>query len=304
MARNVIQIPMCSLCALSMKTVNRSCGVCVAPGIGVPLGWFYCFGCGEKGPWNKFAAKLGLTRIDSDDTLESNAVLDRNRLTKRRIKVGLDDYSIETPAGVRYPYSDWRGISGKLVRSAGGIMAIDRKSEVKLYFPVEQDVNGRYLETVGVIQANMEKEKGRANYVLQGGSQVKEGGLFPLARTMRMLKRLRVSAVMLVEGPRDALRLIQNGIPALSIISTTQWSESKAQSVAWICRRNNVRPVVMMDGDSAGIKAQREAIIDLSRYNYKQGKVGRVDLTKVEKDMDPAKLPQSYINKLRKRVSK
>lgn len=287
-----------------------SCGICVVHGTGIPLGYGYCFGCGVKGGWNRFADKLGLRKIAEGDAILSQAVAHEESLARRRSAVGMSGPEVSMPAGVPYPYSSWRGISGKVVRAAGGVMAVrssGRGDEVKLYFPAERDVNGRYRETVGVVQADMEKSKG-ASYILLGGSHVKDDGLFPLELAERSVATGRFKALVLVEGPRDALRLMGAGVPALSILSTTQWSEKKAQSVAWLCRRNKVLPVVMMDGDSAGEKARVKMMGDLSGYRFGGRPPAYIDmLRKAEElgkpDLDPANAPRSFVRELKRRVA-
>ena len=279
-----------------------SCVVCVTPGTGVPLGYFNCFGCPEKGPWNKLADALGLERMDEDGAGESETYLDRESLEKRRSRVGLSEVSVAMPEGVPYPYRKWRGIPGKVVRAAGGVMAADRWGDVYLYLPVEQDVDGRSRELVGVIRARLRKRKGAPSYKLESGSQVKEGGLFPLAAVQRMLKRTDSNVLALVEGQRDALRLIANGIPALSIISTTAWSPEKAQSAAWLCLRHGVRPLVMMDGDGPGEKCQRQALRDLREWSFDGKGPSKVDLRKFGEDLDPGNIPQALLDKIKRKA--
>ena len=275
-----------------------SCGVCVTPGSVVPVGYFSCFGCSEKGPWNKLADKLGLAKVTSDDSVESGAFLDRGRLERRRAKVGMSGSAVEMPPGVAYPYRRWRGIPGSAVRRSGGVLATDRRGDVHLYLPVDRDRDGRECELVGVIRAALRKRKGKPGYVLEGGSQV-GGGVFPLRLAEPMLAEGKSTVLALVEGQRDALRLCAAGVPALAIISTTHWGPEKAQSMAWICRRHGVRPLVMMDGDDAGDKAQRRVLADLSEHSFDGGPVARVDLARLGAGLDPANMPESLLRSIR-----
>ena len=277
-----------------------SCGICVAPGAGIPIGWFYCFGCGRSGHWNTLADKLNLPRISGSDSVVSNVVVNKEKLTKRLAKMGMGADTVEMPSGVPFPYSRWRGIRGATVRQAGGVMAAAFRNQVRLYFPVERDVDGRYCEPVGVIEALLEKSKGQASYRMTRGSQVKDDGMFPLSLTTDMLGTGRYNAVVLVEGPRDALRLIDAGIPSLAVVSTTQWSARKAQDVAWLCRRTRTRPVVMMDGDDAGRKAQRGMVSDLLGFTYAPGKAAKIDLPEGD---DPASAPKELVAGIRDRCS-
>ena len=135
-------------------------------------------------------------------------------------------------------------------------------------------------------------------YMLEPGS-VLGWSLFPLPLVARSLGTGRYEAVVLVEGPRDALRLTQLGVPALAIIATTAWSERKCSAVAHLCRSNRVRPVVMMDGDEAGRKAQRRIVSELMKHRFHGGQVAKIRLPDGE---DPASVPAEFVRALAKRT--
>lgn len=62
-----------------------------------------------------------------------------------------------------------------------------------------------------------------------------------------------MTTVVLVEGPFDALRLCYLGIPALSILGTSNWSFSKLSTIQGMgCKKL----IICMDGDKAGRLAE------------------------------------------------
>ena len=278
--------------------VKPSCGIRVTPG-GPPIGYHFCFGCGSKGPWNKIADRLGLARIDAaDEEMKSTGTGRAERRAEDLRVVGTGDGPTTPPEGVPYPYPKWRGIKGSVVRAAGGVLAEDRRGGAELRLPVER-LRGHESEVVGVIRAALRREKGRASYILSEGSQVKDHGLMPLGLVRRRLAKGRSSVLALVEGPRDALRLIQCGLPALSIISATQWSAAKAADVVEICMAHDARPLSMMDGDAAGAKAQRRIAADLKEaLAGSRIKPASLDLSRHGEGLDPANMPRALLDRI------
>ena len=111
-----------------------------------------------------------------------------------------------------------------------------------MYMPV--NVDG---ETKGYIKARMKKVDGKPSYINLRGNWVSHYGLFPFDYTMQNLVN---KTVVLVEGQRDALRLLSFGIPALCIMGTQNWTVHKAR----LLEMHGVDTVyIFMDGDDAGI---------------------------------------------------
>ena len=108
----------------------------------------------------------------------------------------------------------------------------------------------------GYIKAQIEKPKDKAipSYINSSGSWSLKYGLFPYDFATQMMKAKELSTLVLVEGPRDALRLLKYGIPAMCIMGTQSWGAAKLRLLEFT---SATRIVLMMDGDLAGRKATR-----------------------------------------------
>lgn len=159
-------------------------------------------------------------------------------------------------------FNKWRTFRLPFLERIGIKLAYVRKID-----PVTGEVNtwGRYYlhlpiiirgKQRGYIKAQIEKpdNKDIPSYINSPGSWSLKYGLFPYDYVVLMLKELEVSTVALVEGPRDALRLIRHGIPALCIMGTQSWSPGKLRLLEFT---GATSIVLMMDGDQAGLKATR-----------------------------------------------
>ena len=202
-----------------------SLGIYVASGMELPIGSWHCFGCGAKGGWNKIAAKLGLRTIkewnDYNNTILSNSIE--------------DDITLESMARqMRVQYAEWpqdmewRGFEGSFVRKIGGLIAAEltgkiHTNRVSALFPV-------YVNRVlkGGIKAALKKQPGVLPYVATKGNWVKNYGVLGYNITKRMNKGYTV----LVEGPRDATRLIYHGIPAIAIMGSNNFGAQKALTIS------------------------------------------------------------------------
>src|ERR1700737_2702379 len=212
-------------------------------------GYFVCYGCGYKANWNELAPKIGLkpfTRqkpsdefariqtLASNDTAGEGFIMEKMQLT-------------DLPKGKL-----WRGISTDLLIDIGAKRCkIDHPEygllKTKLYLPCL--ING---ELKGYIKARLTKHADYPSYINAKGSWSKTHGLFPFDHAMKLARKLRSRTMVLVEGQRDALRLIQNGIPAMCILGTQSWSSVKAR----LLELGGIkRLILMMDGDDAGIAA-------------------------------------------------
>ena len=264
-----------------------SCGVNIDPSRAAPLGFFHCFACGAKGGWNVLADKLGLTKFGDKDFKLTESFRDP-RLEQRLLNGTTASWMPEYTAEFRE--DAWRGIRGSLVKDVGGVLGFHAAfGETRLWFPVTV-----FGETKAVLCAALSK-KGKRSYTVYGGLG---RAWFPFDYVEEMLGSGNFRKVFVVEGPRDALTLIQAGVPALALLGTQQWKESRKKSLLKMCARHGAVPVVMMDGDAAGRKAQRKITADL-------GGVETVDLTALGKrtgkqGLDPADLPRTILKTLRK----
>ena len=219
-------------------------------------GNFRCFGCGAHGSWNLLAEHLGLPlwgkqRVSKvpqvsfegmDSELLGDAPLKKETL--RLFKMGglAAQY-----AGIK---DSWRGFPLDFLKSVGAkICMVEENRRYYIYLPVE--VKG---ELRGYIKALPKKVEGLPSYFNAPGKWGAKYGLFPFDYSVKLMKDKRLDYLVLVEGPRDALRLLQEGIPAVSILGTQSWSKSKVRLLEFSGAR---RIILMLDGDAAGRKATK-----------------------------------------------
>jgi hypothetical protein len=123
------------------------------------------------------------------------------------------------------------------------------------------------------------------------------------------------SSVVLVEGPRDALRLLSYGIPCMAILGTHSWSDKKSGLLE---AAGVDRIITCFDGDEAGKiatnlivygktvnKAVRPNFTPLENlFTVKAVKLWNLPIPKdfAEGKFDPGNLPDSYLQKLKKLV--
>ena len=213
---------------------------------GVPIGFYHCFGCGTKGHWNILAERLGfptIAKADFKDTEISNYNFDEIRQNLLgRSSVDNMIQSLGANFNMEWPAEEsWRTINGSLLREIGASITYDERNQDRaILLPV--NVMG---ETVGVIKgANRAMEK---SYLLSKGVWSKKHGLFPYDHVAQQ----EADSIAIVEGARDALRLIKFGIPALAILGSQSWSETKLNLILSLGLR---KVVLALDGDRAGVQ--------------------------------------------------
>lgn len=233
------------------------------------LGGFKCYSCGvgseEAIKWNELAARLGLAQIGDGIV---NYIPKVNDLSVKASRDALfPDEDAEAHGGpvltpeqydlFEFPgqFKDgWREVPIALLERIGAKYAyVD---------PKEGDVGRFYVwlpiyihrELCGYIKAQIKKPhtKEIPSYINAGGTWSLTHGLFPFDYAMSVAKRKKVRTVVLVEGPRDALRLLRYGIPAMAIMGTHSWTDEKRSLLEL---EGIERIILMFDGDEAGAKA-------------------------------------------------
>ena len=219
-------------------------------------GFFRCYGCGKTASWDELAPLIGCEPFSNNPRVRyaniRNFTLDEDFDEKPEKLI----FS-ELPDGKK-----WRGVKTSLlkkirckickVRYANGNLGKDRF----IYLPVIIDG-----ETVGYTKGRMKKVEGETSYINLRGSWVKTHGLFPFDFAIKNMTDTKT--VVLVEGQRDALRLLANGIPAMCIMGTQSFSESKCRLLAL---HGVERCVILMDGDSAGIEGTKKVYSILNKF--------------------------------------
>lgn len=262
---------------------NPSCSIKVKPPY---LGCFKCWSCGAKGGFTKLAEQLGIdTRAKATpdlypenyeemfvagDTDPDDYVPDVRPLTDARAaKLGILD-------------NGWRSFDVTFLRDVVKAGVADGRT---LYFPVL--VKG---DEAGYIRAMLKKVAKKPSYLNKKGLWSKTKGLFLFDQAMEIARETKT--VILTEGPRDSMRLMRDrNLPAISILGTNSWSESKARLLAM----SGIETVILcMDGDDSGMKASLDIAASLEGYVA----VKDFGLYEWEGEYDPCNMPTKLLSKL------
>ena len=268
----------------------------------IPVGFFYCFGCPERGPWNKLAEKMNLPTIKDWQNFKENAGQQLKVKLKTASLTEVDRLMGEIKSNVAIPWpkdKEWRGYKGKLITKLGGMYYNDvRKDELMLVFPVY--LNGKLK---GAVRALLKKVDKRASYLTTEGNWVKAHGLFGYDIAKKLIKKHGLRKVVIVEGPRVALRLLSKGIPACAILGTKNFSEKKA---LYLTALGVDEILILPDNDRAGLEMRdlvkatvgtlcKTTYLKLPRDKDKNGKVIK---------LDPDNAPIEIIREIKKMVYK
>lgn len=201
-------------------------------------GYGKCYGCGATASWDELAPKIGLAPIKAakPTPLYANS-LRRDLATADQTKEDL--VLSDLPRD-----KVWRSISTNLLIDIGAKKARTSWDAVFVYLPVM--VLGRLR---GYIKARLRKEEGKISYLNSKGTWSANSGLFLYDYVIERFGRF---LVVLVEGPRDALRLCSLGIPAVAILGTQSWSDKKSRLIE-LAGFEHV--ILLTDGDCAGLSA-------------------------------------------------
>lgn len=211
-------------------------------------GYGKCYGCGTKKPWNEFAPLIGLKAMEYAKPTPLFAA-------ELRKDFGAKDQQAEELEFADLPEGKWwRTISTDFLIEIGAKKCWPwytnddgtkfLSSTPYVYLPVNVLNRKR-----GYIKARLKKKDGAPSYINSKGSWSAECGLFLYDY---VVKRFSSKVLVLVEGPRDGLRLCSLGIPAISILGTQSWSDRKSRLI----ELSGAKHVILcMDGDCSGIKA-------------------------------------------------
>lgn len=219
-------------------------------------GSFYCFACEKGHTWDKVAPLLGLepfTRQAPSVRMAQDLQIDKGmNLLMSSDKFVRDEFKFSPlPAGKK-----WRGISTDLLIKLGGRLARKWLEDYHCYgkkfihFPVQIGD-----QQVGYFLARLKKEEDKPSYLLAksaASTWSKTHGLWPLNYSIQLMEELGSTSIVLVEGQRDALRLLSDRIPAVCIFGTQSWSVDKIKILE---ARGVDRCITFMDGDCAGLAA-------------------------------------------------
>lgn len=250
-------------------------------------GRFLCFGCGIKGHnWNDLAKYLQIDKLDEEslpDPFETLALDLKNELKKSMLSFELP-WDLEPWKG-DYVHDKKHGV----VIAEETLTALDACRRYddyyncwRIFFPVYQ-----YGELEGYVSRRLDKKKKGQPYkrkYLNAENMPSQKILFPLDA----VERMNSDVVVLVEGPLDAVRLLNFDIPALAIMGTNNYHPDNRLDLLNI---GADRVIIAMDSDPAGAKA-REVI----RPNLAE--MFEVEDFYCPDAMDPGNMPRSYLKYL------
>jgi 5S rRNA maturation endonuclease (ribonuclease M5) len=265
------------------------------------LGSFNCLGCGKHGDWNKFAEVAGLekikawnskeTKVEYDPLKDMEAMLSSDVLTMRAVY-----RAMKCPEAQPWPIQlNWRGISGELVAAVGGRAVNDvYNNSLAVLFPIKI---GKQIR--GAVKAiYQKKDPNQLGYITMNGAWVKQYGLFPYAYTSKLINDNGFDFVILVEGPRDALRLLSLGLPAIAVLGANTIGKTKMLYVKSLGVSN---VYVMPDNDKGGtmlwnnVKAMVKADTRVRRLKLPREKDENGKLIK----MDPFSAPAYVLREVK-----
>ena len=317
-----------SICCPFHADRSPSCIVTTEPGRRF-FGQFRCYGCSAKGTWFELAERAGLDSLTGSqfqseyapkfiDTYYEEAFLSegpsgREADPKQQSTHDDTDDQAERPLGL-YPFErtlarrlgidkEWRGVPTKLLLEVGAELEYWRSPKYPtmtprwlVFLPVY--INGKRR---GFSRALLEKPTGkRSSYLNKPGQWAKKYGLFPYDYAINLMEMRNLRTMVLVEGQRDALRLLRYGIPAVAILGTWSWSESKVR----LLEMGGVERVVcLFDGDTAGIDATKTVVPTLStRFDVHVMRLWQVARRLGLKKLDPFDMPLDLLKRLRATV--
>jgi len=241
------------------------------------FGSFKCYGCRKTASWNELAATLGLQQVGRSHVKITEADVPKTS-THRYEEEFFDENDAPSIADLKfYPLQgkraeslgvakEWRGFSSEFLAEF---------IEAKLSYHVDRDRYYVFLPVYikgvleGFINAQLFKPKTKdvPSYLNAPGIWSLKKGLFPFDSAIKLMKSKGLKSVVLVEGPRDALRLLRKGIPAMAILGTHSWSSTKSRCLEF---SGVERLILMMDGDAAGKAATTLLKTGVDSYGNKQ----------------------------------
>lgn len=277
------------------KDSNPSLIITLVPDSKFAIGSWKCFGCGKAGRWNTLADKLGLRRTSQyDHELSEFAGLAMNDDELLGDSITLDTLAqqLRIEFMLEWGSDEWRGNPPELMRALGAREGLNDKGHRVALLPVY--VSG---ELQGGIAALFKRgSDGDLSYVSSPGPWVQTHGLFPYDYAKRMCADSGMDAMAITEGPRDALRLIRSGIPAVGILGSQNWSSTKRGLLLSVVST----PVIVMDGDTAGrvaTQAIKESFRDIGIEPVSINLSALAE--RLNRKVDPANMPISSLRIMR-----
>lgn len=261
-------------------------------------GFGKCYGCGHSGPWDDIADRLGLQPFKKGPPKEERANSLQILAKMHTASKNSNGYREDKFKFWKLPPNKlWRTIPTNLLIELGGKLCYKWSDEYQRWGSTKYIYMPVYINGVqrGFFRARLKKDESDqklASYYLaaaDGSNWSKTHGLWPYDRAVNLMRELQSSTMVIVEGQRDALRLLMLGIPAMCIFGTQSWSSNKCKLLELA---GVERVVTLMDGDPAGIEATQKIAPSLqSMFEAKIIKLWTIKgspYLKVENADDPA----------------
>lgn len=221
----------------------------------VPLGWFNCFACRKSVPWNTLATTLGLKTIgkakkSADDYVNPERFKDELLDSEDVDGNAFDKEMSEELTFFDFQQPEWRGVQTTLLEKVGARLCyLDRTGEFYVWLPVM--VLG---EMKGYVKACLEKPAEGPSYFNAKGKWSGQYGFLFYDYAVELAMKKGLNTVVLVEGPRDALRLLRYGIPAMAVLGALNWNDEKRYTL----EQSGIENLILFfDGDDAGLAATK-----------------------------------------------
>lgn len=250
----------------------------------------HCWSCGAGGSYNKLAEKLNIKKLPPS-IMNGYAAME-TKITDAFLERGLPSL----PLGMKPFNEPYRGLTPEFLAKFDSKKWWDVKSSIwRILWPIT--FNGKLQ---GYTAGRLDGEK-RLKYV---------HGPDGVIQTRRVLWPIDYpeirDTVVLVEGPFSALRLLNEGIPAVAILGAQNWHSAKITLMQQ--RKHPIRGVVIaFDADDAGdsgsddvyesvkLRFERVERFDCPLVRY----TDPTDGVKKVKGTDPGDMPASFVEKLR-----
>lgn len=230
------------------------------------VGTGYCYACKKRTVWNELADKLGVQQLKPSSLVHGVGTFSFNDMgaTLPDLSTMLD-----------WPEQDWRTINPSTLKDYGAKLEL-RHGEVYLYLPVH--IRKTYVGGIHCAMSITKEEKadGKKAYLNVDG-QWSATSVFGYNQAKRMRGPLIV-----VEGPRDTLRVAQLGGRVIGLLGAAVTPEK----IKLITSLDPPYVIGLTDPDEAGDLAQellkrhlQEAYIETIRVRLPEGK-DAADLTK------------------------
>lgn len=282
------------------------------------LGRFFCWGCKKTASWQEFAEVAHLSPLNGKEFYGETApsfassFYEEHLLGQADEDAGeeeIDDDVMELPFNERNAAklglkdNEWRGFPIEFLADLDNIRFRKRwnkaRTRSRWYLRLPVVVNG--VER-GYADAQLFKPDEGPSYLNKKGAWSKKFALFPFDYTMRLMQETKLRTLVLVEGQRDALRLLRYGIPALAITGTNSWSRFKIR----LLELAGVKRVILcMDGDVAGELATESMIPTLENgFRLHVIRLWVIAKKMDKKKIDPGDMPTGLVRRLKKLVYK